>query len=290
MGKKLSTFSIVAFDPKAQELGVAVQSKYLASASIVPWCEAGVGAIATQAHANTSYGPKGLALLKEGKTPQEVVGALTGEDENSRTRQLGIVASNGESASFTGEECIGWAGGITGRDFAVQGNVLKGEETIQAMAQAFQETQDTLARRLVQSLMAGEKAGGDKRGLQSAGLLVVKEKGGYGGFNDRYIDLRVDDHKAPIQELMRILDLFYLYSSPPSGESIKIEGPLIIEIKENLNRLGYYDGGYEEVYDSDLREALSAFYFSENLEEKRANEGSIYKEILMYMHSRVEEV
>lgn len=290
MGKKLSTFSIAAFDPKAQELGVAVQSKYLASASIVPWCEAGVGAIATQAHANTSYGPKGLALLKEGKTPQEVVGVLTGEDENSRTRQLGIVASNGESASFTGEECIGWAGGITGRDFAVQGNMLKGEETIQAMAQDFQETQDTLAKRLVQSLMAGEKAGGDKRGLQSAGLLVVKEKGGYGGFNDRYIDLRVDDHKAPIQELMRILDLFYLYSSPPSGESIKIEGPLIIEIKESLKRLGYYDGGYEKTYDNALREALSAFYCSENLEEKRANEGSIYKEVLMYMKSRVEEV
>lgn len=285
MNHLISTFSIVGFDPRSNELGVAVQSKVLAAAAVVPWAQAGIGAIATQARANTTYGSKGLTLLKEGQTPEQVVAILTQEDEHREERQLGIVDAKGASASFTGGECIPWAGGILGENFSAQGNILEGEETISCMARTFQETEGTLAHRLVESLLSGQEAGGDKRGSQSAGLLVVKEGGGYDGGNDRYIDLRVDDHPTPIQELKRLLTLFNLYSIPHQARDVALEGERLQEIKENLTVLGYY----RESQDADLMKSLEHFYLMENFAERDRNPGFIPEDILLYMRQRVKE-
>ena len=203
----VATFSIVAFDPETGDLGVAVESKFFAVGPVVPFAAAGVGAVATQSYANTSYGPRGLEMLRGGKTAAEVVAALTESDERREVRQVGIVDDQGSSATFTGESCLPWAGGRTGPGFSVQGNILAGPEVIEAMAEAFEVTGGDLATRMVAALAAGQAAGGDARGRQSAALVVVREAGGYGGYNDRYIDLRVDDHPAPIVELQRLLDI-----------------------------------------------------------------------------------
>ena len=205
----IATFSIVAFDPETKELGVAVQSRFLAVGSIVPWAEAGVGAIATQARGNPTYGPRGLSLLKEGKSPEEVINLLVENDSEKEHRQIGIIDSKGNSVNFTGKECNDWAGASKGENFTAQGNILVDEKTIEQMASTFQNEKGDLADRLIGSLKAGQKAGGDSRGKQAAALYVVKENGGYGGYNDRYIDLRVDDHENPIEELERLLNLFY---------------------------------------------------------------------------------
>jgi uncharacterized Ntn-hydrolase superfamily protein len=201
----MGTFSIVAFDPKTGDLGVAVASKFLAVGSVVPYAQAGVGAIATQSFANTTFGPKGLALLKKGLTPSQVLKQLLANDKDRELRQVGIVDAKGRAAAFTGKRCLPWAGHIVGKRFAVQGNILAGEQVVKAMAKAFQETQGELAERLMAALEAGEQAGGDARGKQSAAILVVRKGAGYGGFDDRYIDLRVDDHPEPVKELRRLL-------------------------------------------------------------------------------------
>lgn len=203
-----STFSIVGYDPTTGDLGIAVQSKFLAVGSVVPWAKAGVGAIATQSKANTTYGPRGLEMLAKGVTPVEVTRRLTIPDTEREVRQLGVVDAKGRSAAFTGKECLEWAGNESGPNFTVQGNILAGPEVVRDMSRAFRETKGELAERLVAALEAGQAAGGDRRGQQSAALLVVRAKGGYGGANDRYIDLRVDDHAAPITELKRLLALW----------------------------------------------------------------------------------
>jgi len=200
------TFSIVAFDPKTGDLGVAVASRVLAVGAVVPYAQAGVGAIATQAFANTTYGPKGLALLRKGLTPEQVLKRLLAEDKDREHRQVGIVDAKGRAA-FTGKKCLPWAGHLVGKGYAVQGNILAGEQVVKAMAQAFENTKGELAERLMAALEAGESAGGDARGKQSAALLVVRKGGGYGGFDDRYIDLRVDDHPEPVKELRRLLTM-----------------------------------------------------------------------------------
>ncbi len=206
------TFSIVAFDSKTGDLGVAVASKFLAVGSVVPYAQAGVGAIATQSFANTTYGPKGLALLKKGMTPQQVLKQLLAADKDREHRQVGIVDAKGRAAAFTGKKCLPWAGHIVGRGYAVQGNILAGEQVVRAMAQAFEKAEGELAERLLAALEAGEAAGGDARGKQSAALLVVRKGGGYGGFDDRYIDLRVDDHPEPVKELRRLLSIKLAWS------------------------------------------------------------------------------
>jgi uncharacterized Ntn-hydrolase superfamily protein len=203
----VATFSIVAYDPKTHELGVAVQSKFLAVGWLVPWAKAGVGAIATQSYANTTYGPAGLALLGEGVAPDEVLKRLTEADEGRARRQVGVIDAQGRVATFTGEECNEWAGGKTGENYAVQGNILAGEQVVDAMAEAFETSEGELGARLLAALDAGQAAGGDTRGMQSAALLIVREGWGYGGFDDRYRDLRVDDHEEPIKELRRIYEL-----------------------------------------------------------------------------------
>lgn len=205
--RPIGTFSIVAVDPKTGDLGVAVASKVLAVGAIVPYAQGGVGAIATQAFANTTYGPKGLALLRKGLTPKQVLQRLLAEDKDREHRQVGIVDAKGRAAAFTGKKCLPWAGHIIGKGYTVQGNILSSEQVVRAMAEAFESAQGELAERLMAALEAGDNAGGDARGKQSAALLVVRKGGGYAGFDDRYIDLRVDDHPEPIKELQRLLGL-----------------------------------------------------------------------------------
>jgi uncharacterized Ntn-hydrolase superfamily protein len=204
--ENIATFSICAYDPDTGELGVAVASRFFAVGSVVPWAKAGVGAVATQSFANTSFGWRGLDLLEEGKSPQEALDMLLKDDDEPTRRQVGIVASGGASVTYTGEECLKWAGGRSGKNYACQGNILAGEAVVTEMEKTFLSTEGALAERLYAALIAGDAAGGDARGKQSAALLVVKDKGGYGGYTDRYIDIRVDDHKEPFKELGRLLD------------------------------------------------------------------------------------
>lgn len=214
----VATFSIVAFDPETGDLGVAVQSKFFAVGTVVPFAEAGVGAIATQSLANTTYGPRGLELLRAGNQPQAVIDMLVAEDAQAAARQVGVIDASGRAATFTGNECLDWAGGRAGDNYSVQGNILAGPGVVDAMAGAFEQAAGDLATRMVAALAAGQEAGGDVRGRQSAALLVVREGAGYGGFSDRYIDLRVDDHPTPIRELGRLLDLRHARLQAQIGE------------------------------------------------------------------------
>jgi uncharacterized Ntn-hydrolase superfamily protein len=203
----VATFSIVAYDPQTQELGVAVQSRVIAVGAVVPYAKAGVGAIATQSYANTTYGPAGLELLAKGEKPDEILKKLVAADMAAEIRQVGIINAKGEAATFTGDKCFPWCGGVMGENYCCQGNILAGEAVVKAMEKTFLETKGEFGARLLAALKAGQDAGGDKRGMQSAALLIVREGWGYGGQNDRYRDLRVDEHAEPIKELKRIYDL-----------------------------------------------------------------------------------
>ena len=201
----------MAFDPSTKDLGIAVHSRYFSVGSVVPWAEAGIGAIATQSFVNVSYGPRGLQLLAEDLTVNEVIEKLTTQDEAEDYRQLGIVDSKGNVAVFTGKKCLKWAGSKIGKNYAAQGNILAGEEVVNNMGKRFESTKDDLAGKLIAALEGGEEAGGDIRGRQSASLLVVRKEGGRGGYGDRYIDLRVEDHPNPVKELKRLLNLSRVY-------------------------------------------------------------------------------
>ncbi len=205
--KPISTFSIVGYDPDNGDLGVAVQSKFFAVGAVVPWAEAGVGAIATQSWANTTYGPRGLQLLKIGLSAEQTLEHLIKDDNGRESRQVGIVDSSGNVTHFTGKECNEWAGALSGKHYTAQGNILTGEDVVKAMGKSFEEADGELADKLLNALVSGQEKGGDKRGQQSAALLVVRKNGGYGGFNDRYIDIRVDDAAKPIEELQRLLNI-----------------------------------------------------------------------------------
>jgi uncharacterized Ntn-hydrolase superfamily protein len=213
----VATFSIVAVDRETGELGVAVQSRVPAVGAVVPVARAGVGAIATQAMANTGYGPAALARLRAGQEPGRVVRELTAADPQAAHRQLAVIDAAGRVSQFTGDRCLDWAGGRSGTGYAVQGNILAGPEVIEAMAGAFEKSTGPLADRLLAALAAGQDAGGDRRGRQSAALLVVRDGWGYGGFNDRFRDLRVDDHPTPIKELRRVLDVHRRVFPRPQG-------------------------------------------------------------------------
>ena len=206
----VATFSIVGYDPATGDLGIAVESRFFAVGAVVPWAKTRVGAIATQSFANTTFGPKGLELLAAGKSAQETLDALLKEDPQADQRQVGIVDAQGRPATWTGAKCNPWAGGKSGKNYTAQGNILTGKEVVEAMASSFEAAANLpLADRLIKALSAGQAAGGDSRGQQSAALLVVRAKGGYSGYNDRYIDLRVDDSPKPIEELARLLELHH---------------------------------------------------------------------------------
>jgi uncharacterized Ntn-hydrolase superfamily protein len=222
--KGISTFSIVARDSAAGEIGVAVASRFFAVGSVVPWAESGVGAVATQSFANTSFGWRGLELLAKGVTPEEAIDILIRNDEDPLRRQIGIVSSDGGSATYTGIDCLPWAGGRNGPDYAIQGNILAGESVVNAMEEAFLISDGTLGERLYAALLAGEEQGGDARGKQSAALIVVKENAGYGGYTDRAIDIRVDDHEQPFKELGRLLDYAQMNYSWNQGWTLYMEG------------------------------------------------------------------
>ena len=237
----VATYSIAACDLAAGEWGVAVQSKFLAVGSVVPWAEPDVGAIATQAYANPTYGPSGLALLRDGLAAEQVVQRLVEADEGRDHRQLGVVDGQGASAAYTGSECLDWAGQRTGAGYAAQGNILVGAETVGALAATFEATAgQSLATRLLECLAAAQAAGGDRRGQQSASLLVTRKDGGYGKLSDVAVDLRVDDHARPVDELRRIWKLHdRLFGVTPREDWLPLEGALRDEVAVRLAELGY---------------------------------------------------
>ena len=251
------TFSIVARDPANGDLGVAVASKFLAVGSVVPWAQAGVGAIATQALANVTYGPDGLAALESGADAKAVLARLTEADDGRSERQLGIVDAHGGSASHTGEGCLAWAGGRVADGLAIQGNILVGPAVVDAMFDAFGTSVGSLPDRLLTALLAGDRAGGDARGRESAALLVVRAGGGYGGTTDRWIDLRVDDHADPVPELRRLFDIWRLLSERPEPEDlVAIDPALAAELRDRLTRAGWAPGR-DDAFAASVRGAVA---------------------------------
>jgi uncharacterized Ntn-hydrolase superfamily protein len=267
----ITTFSIVATD--GVDWGVAVASKFLAVGSAVPAARAEVGAIATQAMANTSYKQLGLDLLEAGRPASEVVEVLTGDDEGREHRQLGVVDRHGGAATYTGSRCFEWAGGRTGKGCACQGNILAGPEVVDALLTVFESSTGELVDRLMGALAAGDLAGGDRRGRQSAAILVVRRHAGYGGFDDQMVDLRVDDHLEPIPELSRLLGLWKLYFEKASSESLlPVDDALVARLRSALERAGRLPEG------ADLDElwlAFEAWVSEENLEERLASHETI---------------
>jgi uncharacterized Ntn-hydrolase superfamily protein len=275
----ISTYSIVACDLEAGEWGVAVQSKFLAVGAVVPAAEPHVGAIATQAWANLAYRPDGLALLREGYAAEDVVRTLVGADEGRGHRQLGVVDGLGRAATYTGSECLEWAGGTTGPGYAAQGNILVSAATVEALATTFEGSAGRpLAERLLAGLAAAEAAGGDRRGRQSAALLVVRKDGGYGGTSDVAADLRVDDNPQPIEELERIYRLHdVLFGQTPEEAWLEVDAPLAAELRDRLSALGY---------EGELPDALAAWAGTENLEERVSGADRIDPVVLEQLRAR----
>ena len=256
----VATYSIAACDLEAGQWGVATQSKFLAVGSVVPWAEPQVGAIATQAYANPRYGSEGLALLREGLSAEQVVDRLTSVDEGRDHRQLGIVDEKGRSASFTGEECLDWAGGRTGPCYAAQGNILVSGATVDALAETFEGSSGDLADRLLDCLDAAQAAGGDRRGQQSAAILVVEKDGGYAKLSDVVVELRVEDHERPLEELRRLYRLHQaLFGETPREEWLTVDDGLANELRERLAKLGY---------EGELDDAFNRWAGNVNLEER----------------------
>lgn len=263
------TFSIVAYDPDEQAWGVAVASKFLAAAAVVSWAQAGAGAVATQAYSRVSFGPNGLALMAEGISAQETLERLLEGDPGQADRQVGLVDVHGGSAAHTGTKCFNWAGHRIGVGFACQGNILTGPETPEAMAETFMTATGELADRLVAALQAGDLAGGDRRGKQSAGVLVVRKDGGYGGDNDRYLDLRVDDHPEPIPKLQALVTMHHLFfGQTRPDDRLPITEDLARELQAMMQTQGYLQGGVSGRWDDVSIAAFRAFSGNENLEER----------------------
>jgi uncharacterized Ntn-hydrolase superfamily protein len=257
----VATYSIAACDLEARQWGVAVQSKFLAVGSLCPFAEPDVGAIATQSFVNPRYGPDGLGLLRQGLSADEVVERLTAADDGRDQRQLGVVDAQGRAATFTGDQCFDWAGGRTGDGYAAQGNILVSEATVDALAETFEQSAGRpLALRLLGCMDAAQAAGGDRRGQQSASLIVVEKDAGYAGLSDIVVDLRVDDHERPLEELRRIFGIHeQLFGKTPAPEWIDVDGELAAELSGRLATLGY---------EGDLVDALRRWAGNENLEER----------------------
>ncbi len=285
----LSTFSIVAYDPQHQEWGVAVQSRFLAAAAVVSWARARAGAVATQSFANLSYGPDGLDLMAGGMAADEVVETLIRDDEDRHLRQVGVVDRNGQAAAYTGQGCYEWAGHIVGDRYACQGNILV-PGTVEAMAEAFEAAREgpgELADWLVAALGAGQGAGGDKRGRQAAGVLVVKENGGYGNRTDRYLDLRVDDDPYPIRKLAELVKMHHLYFGEVSEDDLTPIAEVARELQAIVRRTGDYAGPVNGEFDTETRKALRALVGRENLEDRWDGKGDQIDQLVVdYLRER----
>jgi uncharacterized Ntn-hydrolase superfamily protein len=284
------TFSIVACDldtPSGPEWGVAVSSYFLAVGTIVPWAREGVGAIATQAMANVSYGPEGLAQMSDGGGADQVLRSLTGADPDRAHRQVGAVDASGNSAAFTGEECLPWAGSRTGAGYSCQGNLLTGGDVVDAMAEAFERESGELGERLVLALEAADSVGGDARGKQSSALVVVREGAGYLGGGDRAVDLRVDDHPEPVAELRRLFDLHGFYFPRPEHlDFVAIDDAVAGELRDLLRDSGY-DPGTGQGYDEDLHKVLFNYVGTENLEQRWSEGPEIERRVLDHLKNRL---
>lgn len=279
----IATFSIVAYDPGKKEWGVAVQSKFLACAAVVSWARAGAGAVATQSFANIAYGIDGLDLMASGKSADETIAILTAADDQRAQRQVGMVDKNGRAASFTGDGCYEWAGHVVGNGFACQGNILI-PGTVEAMTKAFEQARrgsGELADWLVEALAAGQSAGGDSRGRQAAGVLVVRENGGYGGNNDRYLDLRVDDHPDPIVKLAELVTMHHLLFGEVNPDNLVPLAEVAGELQSVLLRTGHYTGPRSGAFDEATRSALRALVGSENLEERWDGAGDVIDRVVV---------
>ena len=266
---EINTFSIVAFDAETQAWGVAVASKFLAVGSVVPWARARAGAVATQAWANTTYGPHGLSLMAQGASAEAALQQLLAEDKTPHVRQVGLVDRQGHAAQFTGESCKPWAGGIIGPGFAIQGNFLAGKIVVEAMAEKYTESSGWFPERLYAALLAGDRAGGDQRGRQSAALLVVKENGGYGGFNDRWIDYRVDNHPDPIPLLGELLSLHIVHNETgPPEDRVALIGEPLRKLQNLMKHRGIYNGEAHGRYDHPTQAALDELVRRENVRDR----------------------
>jgi uncharacterized Ntn-hydrolase superfamily protein len=284
------TFSIVAFDPANGDLGVAVASKFPCVGAVVPWAKAGVGAVATQAWANTDFGPDGLRLMAGGMPAGPALDAVLEGDDGRDERQVGFVDATGEAATFTGSGCTEWAGGVSGEHFAAQGNILAGAGVVDAVARAFGSADGELCDRLLTALMAGDAAGGDRRGRQSSALLVVRDRGGYEGRNDRYIDLRVDDHPDAPAELGRLFgvwdDTMLVRTDPP----LEATAELVSELQRRLAKVGRYAGPAHGAFDEPTRVALAAWAGVYNLEGRLRDDDRISRHLVTELRDITPEV
>jgi uncharacterized Ntn-hydrolase superfamily protein len=285
---RFGTFSIVAYDRERGEWGVAVQSKFLAVGAVVPWARADVGAIATQALANVRYGPEGLALLEAGTSAPEVVRKLTQADGERDHRQLGVVDRTGRAASYTGAKCMEWAGHEVGDGFACQGNILFAPAVVSAMARTFESTPGDLPERLLAALGAAQREGGDRRGMQSAALLIVRKGGGYDQGSDRWVDIRVDDHPTPIEELKRIFELYdlTLLAREDPSTLVRLEGDALRQLQRDLGVLGYLIGPLPKSFDAKTRSAFDKFLNENNFENKARTDGTAWPSVLKYLNER----
>ena len=273
------TFSIVAHDSDDKAWGVAVASKFPAVGAVVPFATAGAGAVATQSFANTSFGPRGLEMMSKGISAEDALAQLLSNDPDKELRQVGLVDAEGRAATFTGSGCFAWAGGVTGVGYACQGNVLAGEKVVKALEQGFLDAKGDLPSRLFAALLAGDRTGGDRRGRQSAAIYVVKAGAGYAGFNDRWMDYRVDDHEDPVSKLGELIEMHRLYFGK-SGESQRVDlaGDALAEVTNILTKHGYLNDKTE------FRDAFYSFIGNENFEERADPEGKwIDKPVLEYL-------
>lgn len=273
------TFSIVACDLGEKSWGIAVASKFPAVGAVVPWAQANAGAVATQSFANTSFGPRGLEMMANGITADEALAKLLMDDSDRELRQAGLVDSLGNAKTFTGNGCFPWAGGVTGKGYAIQGNILAGPKVVSAMEKKFLATKAKLPVRLYAALLAGDRAGGDKRGRQSAAIYIVKPNGGYGGFTDRWIDYRVDDHENPVPRLGELLEMHDLYfGKSPESERLPLKGKALEQISAILKRAGYLKRN------TAFQDAFNALLGNENFEERADPNGQwIDKPVMRYL-------
>lgn len=289
--KPIATFSIVAYDPIRQEWGIGVQSKFLAVGAVVPWAKAEIGAVATQSYANLAYGPGGLELMEAGKSAQETIDILISADDGRAVRQVGMVDSQGNAAAYTGPGCYDWAGHYVGDGFCCQGNILI-PGTVEAMARKFEQCRtkpgrSELADWLVDALAAGQEAGGDSRGRQSACVQVVRSGGGYGGNNDRYLDLRVDDHPTPIARLAELVTMHHLYFGEIDPAALLPLADVAQELQSIMLLTGHSSGTADGTVNSAFRTSLRALIGAENLEERWDRESDqIDGQIVAYLRAK----